>query len=185
MKPSRRKSIEPREVVRIITEKELLQSVLVAERQGCLEIREHRDGSWTVHYPRPGWIACTPDCRVKHKHETVRPFDNVTGSWPCLEDANEIAVLYAEGREIKVRELAMLVPTKPVPPPSFPPPLPSVRPLITCDACGQEHEKETGATATLTTPAGKVTVSNLCFTCASALPGRRIVTRKRKSAATI
>lgn len=93
----------PREVVRVISAKELLYGpdevrVPTLIRGGHVEIREHVNGSYTVHYPEEGWIPSKPS--------EIRPFTEVHEIFASVEDAFVVADAIAEEREVK------LVPSK-------------------------------------------------------------------------
>lgn len=72
-----------------------------------IEVREKRDGSWSVFYPDPGWIPCAANCRLGevlrgHKHDRVQPWIETNYVPTSFEDAMAWAELLAEGKPVKV-----------------------------------------------------------------------------------
>lgn len=72
-----------------------------------IEVREKRDGSWSVWYPDPGWIPCAANCRLNevlrgHKHDRVQPWIETHYTPTSYEDALVWAELLAEGRDVRV-----------------------------------------------------------------------------------
>lgn len=72
-----------------------------------IELREKRDGSWSVWYPDSGWIPCSSNCRLGdvlrgHKHDRVQPWIETNYTPTSYDDALAWAELLAEGREVKV-----------------------------------------------------------------------------------
>lgn len=102
--PTRKKEPpkQPREVVRVIDSREIVLAWAAAERGGHVEVREHRNGTWTIHYPEAAWIGCFPDCAKRHSHDTTRPMTQVNCEFSSPEEAYEVARDYAGTREIKV-----------------------------------------------------------------------------------
>lgn len=85
------------------------RELLLATLPPCphIEVREKRDGTWTVWYPDPGWIPCAPNCQLNkvqraHKHDYEQTFVETHYVPTSFSDAMAWAEDLAEGREIKV-----------------------------------------------------------------------------------
>lgn len=67
-----------------------------------IEVRQHRDGSYTIHYPAEGWLPCVVGCDQRHKHEYDHPYVESYYRPIDLDDALEYAKWLGGGREVKV-----------------------------------------------------------------------------------
>lgn len=156
---------EPREVVRVIDSREIVLAWAAAEKAGHVEVRERKDGTWTVHYPEAGWIGCFPDCKKRHTHETERPFTQVNAVFTDPQEAVEIAYDYSGLREVKIVPLARPTPIK----------LPSQ--LVGCGGCGVEFDRNNSGASYSIEPYDKRRKKlrqegYLCDDCADRMPGK-------------
>lgn len=72
-----------------------------------IEVRQRQNGSYTVHYPDPGFIPCAPVCDLKknvrgHKCDFEQQWIETNYKPTSLEDAVAWAEYLADGREVKV-----------------------------------------------------------------------------------
>lgn len=72
-----------------------------------IEVRERQNGSWTVHYPDPGFVPCAPVCDLKknvrgHKCDYEQSFIETNYKPTSFADAMDWANYLADGREVKV-----------------------------------------------------------------------------------
>lgn len=72
-----------------------------------VEVRERQNGSFTVHYPDPGFIPCAPVCDLKrnvrgHKCDYEQKWIETHYQPTSYEDALAWATYLSDGREVKV-----------------------------------------------------------------------------------
>ena len=74
---------------------------------GHVEVRERQNGSWSVFYPDPGFIPCSPVCNLNkvlrnHKHDYEQTWIESTYKPTSYQDALDWARYLSDGREVKV-----------------------------------------------------------------------------------
>lgn len=88
-----------------MTSRQLLMATLPP--RGHIEVRERRDGTYSVFYPDMAFIPCPPVCRLKEvlrTHKCDREQGFVESNLPPtdFDAAMEWATFLAEEREVKV-----------------------------------------------------------------------------------
>jgi len=69
-----------------------------------VEVRQKRDGTFTIHYPTEGWLPCPPNCDTRHKHEYQRSYTESYYAPTDLDDAIDYAQKLAGWNDVKVIE---------------------------------------------------------------------------------
>jgi len=90
----------PREVINIISSEDTFKMIGVLGG-GHIEVRQKRDGSFSIFYPDEGFISCPPVCDLKHKHDYERGWTESSVVPKNKEDAMTWAQMLAEDREVK------------------------------------------------------------------------------------
>lgn len=90
------------EVKNIIPSEVVMRQVMPKAFTLHIEVRERMDGTWRVWYPDPGWIACEPVCKLKHKHDYEIAWIESRYHPTDYEDALAWADYISDGREVKV-----------------------------------------------------------------------------------
>lgn len=101
MTPKPRPVSKPREVVNIISSRQVIIDTAIKNLGGHIEIREHLNGSFSVWYPDPGFTPCAPTCGEKHKHTFKQGHVESEYEPTDRADADDWAYQLAEGREVK------------------------------------------------------------------------------------
>lgn len=88
-----------------MTSKEVIMATLAPFTH--IEVRGRQNGSWTVHYPDPGFVPCAPVCDLKknvrgHKCDYEQSYIETNYKPTSYADAMGWANYLAEGREVKV-----------------------------------------------------------------------------------
>lgn len=96
---------ERREVTKVIPSHEAMAHSM--PRSIPCEVRERRDGSWSVLYPDPGFIPCAPVCYFGqkgwpfpgHKHEYAPKMIETEYKPTSFDDAKRWAMLISDSSE--------------------------------------------------------------------------------------
>jgi hypothetical protein len=99
---NKKRQSSAREVIRVIPSAEVTRWMIPDTSDMAIEVRQRRDKSYTIHYPEEGWLPCTPQCNLRHKHSFEHPYTESYYSTTSLDDALEHARFLAGNRPVKV-----------------------------------------------------------------------------------